>query len=123
MNPEVRTVKNILNEQSTDVSGYEPQSSVDTYYGRYDETLTTALTEKINVRATGDDLKTTVVDFLVDEEKTLIWAYQEDAIIVPKSLGGSMDGVNIPFEIHYNGNRKRVNLDLTTYAVSEYSAG
>lgn len=84
---------------------------------------TTALTEKINVRATGDDLKTTVVDFLVDEDKTLIWAYQEDAIIVPKSLGGSMDGVNIPFEIHYNGNRKRVNLDLTTYAVSEYSAG
>ena len=123
MNPEVRTVKNILNEQSTDVSGYEPQSSVDTYYGRYDDSLTTDLSDIIFLSATCYQLKTTVVDFLVDEDKTLIWAYQEDAIIVPKSLGGSMDGVNIPFEIHYNGNRKRVNLDLTTYAVSEYSAG
>jgi len=119
----VETKKNILGEQSAKLKSYEPSSSIDTYYGDYDEALTTALLAKANERATGDDVKTTVVDFLINEEGKLEWAYQEDAVIAVKSLGGANEGVNIPFDIHYTGNRKRVNLDLTTYAVSEYSAG
>ena len=119
----METKKNILGEQSAKLKSYEPSSSTDTYYGDYDEALTTALLAKANERATGDDVKTTVVDFLINEEGKLEWAYQEDAVIAVKSLGGANEGVNIPFDIHYTGNRKRVNLDLTTYAVSEYTAG
>ena len=76
----METKKNILGEQSAKLKSYEPSSSIDTYYGDYDEALTTALLAKANERATGDDVKTTVVDFLINEEGII------ERIITPKEV-------------------------------------
>lgn len=114
MNPDSETKKNILGENSTTVKGYDPSSSVDTYYAYEGDALFEHLAEIINTRATGGSLKTTVVDVLVDSEGSVVWAYREDAIIIPQSMGGDTGGIQIPFEIHYNGNRTKGTWDIKT---------
>lgn len=114
MNPDSETVKNIWGETSITVKGYEPQSSVETYYARKGDALYEKLAEIINSRSTGSELETTVVDILVEKDGTQVWAYKEDAIVIPQSIGGDTGGVNIPFEIHYNGNRVEGTWTATT---------
>jgi hypothetical protein len=108
LNPEVEKKKNIIGENSVVLSGYEPQSGLDTYYGSYDEALTTKLLQIANERTTGDGVRTTVVDVLLKEVNgvvSVIWAYREEVVIAVNSVGGGNSGVNIPFDIHYAGNR------------------
>lgn len=105
LNPDVETKKNIWGETSNTVKGYEPSSSVDTYYAREGDPLFTHLSEIVNTRATGAKLETTVVDLLVTSTGTVVWAYRENVLIVPQSLGGDGGGVQIPYEIMYNGSR------------------
>ncbi len=117
LNPSVETKKNIMGENSVALTGYEVSSSLDTYYGSYDETLTAKLMQIANERRTGNAVKTTVVDVLIDdtdEELSVVWAYREDAIIAVKSIGGGNAGVNLPFDIHYAGNRVKGTWNLTS---------
>ena len=113
MNPDSETKKNILGENSTTVKGYEPTSSVDTYYAYEGDSLFEHLAEIINNRETGSSLKTTVVDVLVDGTGKVTWAYKEDVIVIPQSMGGDTSGVQIPFEVKYNGNRQKGTWDIT----------
>lgn len=114
MNPDTETTKNILGENSTKVKGYEPQGSVDPYYAYEGDALYSKLEDIINNRSTGTELETTVVDVLVNSEGVVQWAYKEDAVIVPQSIGGDTAGVQIPFEVHYNGNRVQGDFDVKT---------
>lgn len=116
LNPDVETVKNILGETSNIVKGYEPNGTVDTFYAREGEALFTQLAEVVNTRATGASLETTVIDVLVDATGTVKWAYREDVIVIPQSIGGDNGGVQIPYEIMYNGNRTEGTFDMATKA-------
>lgn len=118
LNPDSETVKNIIGENSTNVKGYEVTASVDTYYAREGDALFTKLNQIINERSTGSQLETTVVDILTNSEGDVISAYKEDAIIIPQSIGGDTAGVQIPYEIHYNGNRTAGTWDAETKAFS-----
>nr|DAM15655.1 MAG TPA: hypothetical protein [Caudoviricetes sp.] len=118
MNPDSETKKNILGENSTNVKGYEPQGSVDPYYAYRGDPLYEHLADIINNRSTGSALETTVVDVLLKADGSCEWAYRENAIVIPQSIGGE-DGVQIPFEIHYNGNREKGTFDLTTKAFTK----
>lgn len=113
LNPDVESKKNILGESTTNVKGYSPQGSIETYYAYKGDPLYERLLEITNERSTGSKLATTVVDVIVDSDGNVESAYREDAIIVPQSIGGS-DGIQIPFEIYYNGNRTVGNFDVTT---------
>lgn len=108
MNADSESKKNILGESSTRVSGYDPSYSVDSFYAEYGDPLFEKMSNIINQRSTGSELETTVVDVLMGSDGAIIWAYQEDAVIIPQSIGGDTSGVQIPFEVHYNGNRKDV---------------
>lgn len=114
MNPDSETVKNILGENSTNVKGWEPQSSVDTYYARYGSPLFEKLYEIINERSTGSQLETSIVDVLVNQDATIDSAYRENVVIIPQSIGGDTGGVNIPYEVHYNGSRTKGTWDTAT---------
>lgn len=105
LNPDVETIKNIWGETSNTVKGFEPSSSVETYYAREGDPLFTQLSTIVNTRATGTKLETTVVDILVTETGTVEWAYRENVLVVPQSMGGDNGGVQIPYEIMYNGDR------------------
>lgn len=113
LNPDVETKKNILGESTTNVKGYSPQGSIETYYAYKGDVLYEHLLEIINSRSTGSGLKTTVVDVIVDSEGTVESAYKEDVIVVPQSIGGA-DGIQIPFEIYYDGNRTKGDFDVTS---------
>lgn len=105
LNPDTETVKNILGENSTTVKGYEVSSEVETFYAREGDAIFTHLAEIVNKRSTGSELETSIVDVLVDSTGTVVWAYKEDVIIIPQSIGGDNGGIQIPYQIMYCGNR------------------
>lgn len=121
LNPDVQTKKNILGEQSVKVSGYEVQSEVEPfYYEDYDDALSEKIMQLANTRAKGDQCRTTVVDVLLKpgadpetDPPTVVWAYKEDAVVVPKSVGGDTTGVQTPFSIYKTGNRVRGSWDVS----------
>jgi len=127
LNPEVESKKNIMGEQSVKLKGYEPQGDVDTYYAEEGDALYLALENIVNTRATGDAVKTKVLDVLLTDNGAVVWAYVEDAIIAVKSVGGDTSGYQIPFEVHYAGNRHRCEVSIasngTVSITSTYATG
>lgn len=128
LNPDVEVKKNIIGEQTVHVKGYEVQSSVDPFYFEdYDDALSSKIMEIINTRSTGDKCKTTIVDVLLkpgateDAEPTVVWAYREDAYVVPDTNGGDTSGIQTPFKIYMAGNRVKGSFDVKTktFTVSE----
>lgn len=122
LNPSVNKKTNILLESTASVDSYEVSGSVGTFYADYDDPLYTKLWELANKRATGDAVKTTVVDVMIDVANlTVIEAYIDTVVVAIQSMGGDTTGVQIPFEVHYLGgsNRRKVNFDLETKTVSE----
>lgn len=113
LNPDIEVSKNILGDSTIKHNGYEPQSSVDTFYAVTGDALFETLSAIANERKTGDDCKTTVVDVLLAESGTVTWAYREDAMVVPTSMGGDTSGVQVPFSVYYCGNRTKGTFDLT----------
>lgn len=113
LNPQIDIRKNILGEQNVTHSGYEAQSSVDTFYAYDGDPLFEQLALIANERRTGDACRTTRVDalFHVSTETSTLgqlvcdWAFREDCWIVPTSVGGDTSGVQIPFQIYDSGNR------------------
>lgn len=113
LNPDIETKKNILGESSAQVKGYESQATLDTYYAYEGDPLYERLFEIANNRSTGSKCETKVCDVLLNNDGSIVSAWEEEAIVVPTSVGGGTEGVNIPFEIHYNGNRKDVTAKTT----------
>ena len=114
LNPQVNTTNNILGEQVVMFTGYQVSSTVEPYYAEKDDPLWEKLQTIANERITGDGVETTRVDGLMDEEGTVLWAYIESCKVIPSSLGGDTSGVQVPFQVHNNGNRHKVNFDLAT---------
>lgn len=114
MNPDGESVKNILGENSYNLKGYDPSASVETFYAYEDDPLFEHLALIVNERKTGAACQTTVVDVLVDSAGTVEWAYRENVMVVPQSLGGDTSGVQIPFQINYNGSRTKGTFDVDT---------
>lgn len=126
LNPDVEIRKNILGEQSVNINGYEVQSSVDPfYYENYDDALSNKIMDIANTRATGDQCKTTIIDVLLkpaateDGKPTVVWAYREDAYVVPNTKGGNTSGIQLPFTVYMAGNRKKGTFDLETKKFTE----
>lgn len=119
LNPDVETSKNILGENSVKHSGYEASSDADPVYFEYDDALTEKMMEIAMLRKTGDECKTSYVEVLLKPgdgtaAPTVIRAVREDVIVVPNSYGGDTSGVQVPFTVHYAGNRVEGTFDLTT---------
>lgn len=107
MNPDVSTLKNILGETKATDNGYDPQISADPYYANPDDAIYEKIKDIALKRLTGDDCKTKVLEVIIDDDAaTTFEAYQEDVIIKPTSYGGGSAGVNIPFDVYFDGNRQ-----------------
>ncbi len=113
MNPDIEVSKNILGDSTIKHNGYEPQSSVDTFYAVTGDALFETLSDIANERKTGDDCKTTAVDVLLNDKGVVTWAYREDVMVVPTSMGGDTSGVQVPFSVYYCGNRTKGTFDVT----------
>lgn len=114
LNPDVTTTKNILGENTVTHNGYTVSSDVDPYYVYDNDVLGEKLAYIANNRCTGKPCCTTKVDVLTNASGEVIWAYREDVVVVPNSIGGDTSGIKIPFSINNNGNRVKGNYNLKT---------
>ena len=123
LNADVEVVKNIKGEQSVKHNGYEVQSEVDPYYATEGSALFAKLAAIVNNRSTGAACETTVVDVLLNDDGTQVWAYREKVIVVPKTLGGDTSGIQIPFTVYYSGDRTAGTWSGSTFTPTSNGGG
>lgn len=122
LSAESETKKNILGEVSTVISSYEATGSVEPYYADKNDEIYAFLQDIIDKRKVLDDVKTDTVEVHLwepaknenDEESTVFVAYKETAVIEITSYGGDTTGYQIPFTVHYQGDRVRGKFDIST---------
>lgn len=116
MSAQVDTKKNILGETSILISGYEKTATVEPYYAEAGDLLFEKLQAIIDEGKILDDLKTSVVEVKLWEDKGegVYGACLEDAYIEVTSYGGDTTGYQIPFTIHYTGNKVKGTFNVST---------
>ena len=108
LNPDVESVENILGETSVRDNGYEPSTAVDPYYANPEDAIYEKLRDIAMERKKGDACKSKILEVIIEDTKaTSHLAFQEDVVVKPTSYGGGTDGVAIPFDVHFAGNRKK----------------
>ena len=116
--------KNILGREKIKVTDYEVTGSVDPYYAYVGDTLYDWLENIARKRLTLDKCKTQVLTvYCWKTSGTTDGTYEadeEDVVVEVKSMGGDVNGVSIPFDIHRTG-------DITTgtfaVATKTFTAG
>lgn len=121
LSAESETKKNILGEVSTVISSYEATGSVEPYYADKDDEIYSFLQDIIDNRKVLDDVKTDTVEVHLWEavkgedggNSTVFTAYKETAVIEVTSYGGDTTGYQIPFTVHYQGDRVKGKFDIS----------
>ena len=118
LSAQVETKKNILGENSVVISGYEKTAAVEPYYAQVGSALFTRLQEIIDGDLVLDDLKADVVDVkLWDENQDGAYpAVKETVYLEVTSYGGDTTGYQIPFTLHYTGEKVKGTFNVTTKA-------
>ena len=107
MSAQVETKKNILGESSILISGYEKTASVEPYYAEEGTALFERLQGILDDASVLDQLKTDVVEVKLwnETQEGVYPAIREEAYIEIVSYGGDTTGYQIPFTLHYTGNK------------------
>ena len=105
LNPDTNVKKNILDETVVEDNGYEPSISADTYYANTGDAIYEKIKDIAMNRKTGEDCKTKVMEVIIDDTGSTHDAWVEDCVVKPQSYGGAQGGVNIPYNINFDGNR------------------
>ena len=116
MSAQVETKKNILGESSILISGYEKTASVEPYYAEEGTALFERLQGILDDASVLDQLKTDVVEVKLwnETQEGVYPAIREEAYIEIVSYGGDTTGYQIPFKLHYTGNRVKGSFDVAT---------
>lgn len=105
---DTETTKNILDETSARHNGYEPTIEAKPYYADTDDTIYPVLKDIALNRKKGGDCKTKYLEVIVeDTEANSHDAWIEDCLLIPQSYGGDTSGLQIPFQVLPDGNRKK----------------
>ena len=113
---QVDTRKNILGETAILISGYEKTGSVEPYYAEAGTGLFERLQAIIDGSLVLDELKTDVVEVKLwqSDDGAAYPATREEAYIEVISYGGDTSGYQIPFTLHFTGNKEKGTFDVTT---------
>ena len=116
MSAQVETKKNILGESSILISGYEKTASVEPYYAEEGTALFERLQGILDDASVLDQLKTDVVEVKLwnETQEGVYPAIREEAYIEIVSYGGDTTGYQIPFKLHYTGNRVKGSFDVSS---------
>lgn len=112
----VETTKNILGQTSVVISAYEKTGAVEPYYAESGTGLFARLQGIIDDALVLDDVKTDVVEVKLWEqaEGTAYPAICEQAYIEITSYGGDTTGYQIPFTLHFTGEKVKGMFDVST---------
>ena len=107
LSAQVESKKNILGETGIVISGYEKTAQVETCYAEAGSPLFERLQEIIDDKLVLEDLKTDVVEVKLWEQEgeNGFPAIREEVYIEVTSYGGDTTGYQIPFTVHYTGNK------------------
>ena len=116
LSAQVDTKKNILGQSSVVISGYEKTGAVEPYYAEAGSGLFAKLQKIIDDGLVLDDLKTQVVEVKLWEgdDQGSFPAVCEDAYIEVTSYGGDTTGYQIPFTLHYTGEKVKGTFNVST---------
>ena len=114
LSAQVDTRKNILGQTSVVISGYEKTATVEPFYAVAGSSLFTRLQAIIDEGKVLEDLKADVVEVKLWEQETEhgFPAVLEEVYIEVTSYGGDTTGYQIPFTIHYTGNKVKGSFHL-----------
>ena len=121
MSAQVETKKNILGESSILISGYEKTASVEPYYAEAGTALFERLQGILDDASVLDDLKTDVVEVKLwnETQEGVYPAIREEAYIEIVSYGGDTTGYQIPFKVHFTGNKVKGTFDVQSKTFTE----
>jgi hypothetical protein len=121
MSAQVDTKKNILGESSILISSYEKTAAVEPYYAENGSKLFERLQGIIDDSLVLDALKADVVEVkLWNETDAGVYpAIREEVYIEVTSYGGDTTGYQIPFTLHYTGNKVKGTFNLSTKTFTE----
>ena len=116
MSAQVETNKNILGETSIVISGYEKTATVEPYYAQLGSELFIRLQNIIDHDLVLDDLKAEVVDVKMWDsmDGTDYPAVKETVYLEVNGYGGDTSGYQIPFTIHYTGQKVNGSFNVLT---------
>lgn len=121
MSAQVDTKKNILGESSILISSYEKTASVEPFYAEDGSKLFERLQNIIDDSLVLDKLKADVVEVKLwnNAEAGVYPAIREEVYIEVTSYGGDTTGYQIPFTLHYTGNKVKGTFNVTTKTFTE----
>ena len=116
LSAQVETKKNILGQSSVLISGYEKTAAVEPFYAQSGSKLFERLQEIIDGDLVLDELKAEVVDVkLWEADETGAYPAVKEAVFIEiTSYGGDTTGYQIPFTIHYTGEKVKGTFNVTT---------
>ena len=115
-NADIEKTKNILGANSISLKGYEKEASVEPFIADPDDPIYPFLKGIIDEEKVLDDVKTDVVkvELFADATSGAYPAMKEEVFIEVVSEGGDTTGYQIPFNIHFTGNRTKGTFNPTT---------
>lgn len=106
LNPDTEQIKNILGQTKTKDNGYEPSMDADPFYADPTKKLYPKIRDIALGQLKGDACKTLLLEVIVEDvEATKHTAYVQEVMVKPQSYGGGTEGVDIPFNVSWNGDR------------------
>ena len=116
LSAQVETKKNILGESSVLISGYEKTAAVEPFYAEAGSALFERLQAIVDGDLVLDNLKADVVDVKLWEQGSdgAFPAVKETVYIEVTSYGGDTTGYQIPFTLHYTGQKTKGTFDVST---------
>lgn len=116
MNPNVETVTDVTGTTSTTLDRYEEQTSVQPYYAKRESKLFAWLYDVVRNKRTLSDVEKTfccVNIFAGSDGQYDAWTQR--AVVAVQNYGGNTRGLQIPYNIHWIGER--------TYGTAAITAG
>ena len=121
--PDTEIIKNILDETAFRHNGYEESIEADPFYADPDDALYTPLKNIAMNRLKGDELKTKMLEVLIeDTSDTSHAAWQQYCYLVPQSVGGDTSGLQIPFNVYPVGTRTQGTAAISSSGVPAFTA-
>lgn len=117
LSAQVNTTMNILGETSVVISSYEKTASVEPFYAETGSALFTRLQTIIDDQLVLDDLKSDIIEVKLWEKgdaENVFPATKEEVVIEVTSYGGDTTGYQIPFTVHYTGNKVKGTFNVST---------
>lgn len=107
MNPNIETVEDVTGVSVTTLDKYEEQTSVEPYYAKRDSKMAAILYNIVRNRKTLSEVERTFmcVNIFAGSDGSFD-AWTQKCIIAVQSFGGNTKGLQIPYQIHWTGERK-----------------